>query len=87
KEAIEMVNATAYDLVLMDIQMPDLNGYETTAHLRQLNYNSPIVALSANAYEEDVQASLAMGMNDHITKPYTEEHLFEKIQELMEGKQ
>lgn len=87
KEAIEMVNATAYDLVLMDIQMPDLNGYETTAHLRQLNYNGPIVALSANAYEEDVQASLAMGMNDHITKPYTEEHLFEKIQELMEGKQ
>ena len=87
KEAIEMVNATAYDLVLMDIQMPDLNGYETTAHLRQSNYNGPIVALSANAYEEDVQASLAMGMNDHITKPYTEEHLFEKIQELMEGKQ
>ncbi len=86
EEAIDHVRANTYDLVLMDIQMPDLNGYEATAQLRILHFDGPIVALSANAYEEDVQTSLAMGMNGHINKPYSEEHLFEKIQQLMQGK-
>lgn len=80
KEAIRMVQSNIpYDLVLMDIQMPELDGYETTMELRRLNYTKPILALSANAYSDDVQTSIDSGMNDHLQKPYTEEQLFEMI--------
>lgn len=78
-EAIELVKTNEYDLILMDIQMPVLNGYETTRAVRKLNYTKPIIALSANAYSDDVQNSLNSGMNDHVQKPYTEEELFHKI--------
>jgi signal transduction histidine kinase/CheY-like chemotaxis protein len=83
-EAIELVKANEYDLILMDIQMPVLNGYETTIAVRKLNYTKPIIALSANAYSDDVQNSLNSGMNDHVQKPYTEEQLFHKIARFVE---
>lgn len=79
REAIDLAKANSYDLILMDIQMPELNGYEATIALRKLNFTIPIVALSANAYNEDVQNSLDSGMNDHIAKPYSEQLLFQKI--------
>ena len=79
EQAISLVPVNNFDLILMDIQMPELNGYETAGELRRLNFQKPIIALSANAYDEDVQRSLSSGMNDHIKKPYSEEHLFEKI--------
>jgi hypothetical protein len=78
-EAINMVKANDYDIVLMDIQMPELDGYQTTRALRKMNYAKPIVALSANAYSEDVENSLNSGMNDHMQKPFTEKQLFQKI--------
>jgi signal transduction histidine kinase/CheY-like chemotaxis protein len=78
-EAIDLIKTHSYDLVLMDIQMPELDGYETTMAMRKMNYTRPIVALSANAYSDDVQKSINSGMNDHIQKPYTEEQLFRKI--------
>ena len=84
EEAISLIPANDFDLILMDIQMPELNGYETAGELRRLNYQKPIIALSANAYEEDVQKSLSFGMNDHIKKPYSEEHLFEKVSHFLE---
>jgi signal transduction histidine kinase/CheY-like chemotaxis protein len=83
-DAISLVKLNKYDLVLMDIQMPELNGYETAEELRKLNFNKPILALSANAYQEDVDKSLASGMNDHIKKPYTEEQLFDKVSKFEE---
>ena len=60
-----------YDFVLMDIQMPVMNGYEATAEIRKLYPDAklPIIALSANAFEEDRQKSIAAGMNDHVAKP------------------
>ena len=60
-----------YDFVLMDIQMPVMNGYEATVEIRKLYPDSslPIIALSANAFEEDRQKSIAAGMNDHVAKP------------------
>jgi CheY-like chemotaxis protein len=64
--------------------MPELDGYETTMAMRRMNYTKPIVALSANAYSDDVQKSLNSGMNDHIQKPYTEEQLFHKIVRFVE---
>lgn len=78
-DGIELIKRTHYDMVLMDIQMPGLNGYEAAALIRNMNYTMPILALSANGYEEDIQKSLASGMNGHIVKPYSESHLFEIV--------
>ena len=68
-----------YDVVLMDIQMPVLNGYEATKKIRGLDTEYakrlPIIAMSANAYEEDVRESLASGMNGHIAKPFDPQEL------------
>ena len=60
-----------YDCILMDIQMPIMNGYEAAKAIRKLYPESylPIIALSANAFQEDKDASMASGMNDHIAKP------------------
>ena len=62
-----------YDLVFMDIQMPNMNGYEATAAIRALDRPdaaaTPIVAMTANAYKEDVDMALASGMNEHLSKP------------------
>jgi len=62
-------NRSKYQLILMDIQMPILDGYEATKKIRELDPNVPIVALSANVMKEDIEKSLSAGMNDHIGKP------------------
>ena len=62
-----------YDLILMDIQMPVMDGYETTCAIRALSHPDaqtiPIIAMTANAYQEDIDISFAAGMNGHLTKP------------------
>ena len=70
-----------YDFILMDIQMPVMNGYEATAKIRQLPDGNeiPIIALSANAFKEDIERSLAAGMNAHAVKPIDIKVLFETI--------
>ena len=71
REAVEAVMAhpDAYDLVLMDVMMPVMDGYEATRTLRQQGMTLPIIAMTANAFAEDVQRSAEAGMNDHIAKP------------------
>jgi signal transduction histidine kinase/ActR/RegA family two-component response regulator len=78
KQAIALAERTPYALILMDMQMPQLNGVEATRALRQLpGYTqTPILAMTANAFEEDRQACLAAGMNDHIGKPVEPEVLY-----------
>ncbi|TAN51871.1 MAG: response regulator [Methylococcaceae bacterium] len=71
REAVEKVQANAYGLVLMDIQMPEMDGLEATRRIRALDgYRKlPIIAMTAHAISGDREKSLAAGMNDHITKP------------------
>jgi PAS domain S-box-containing protein len=78
-DAIALVKDNDFDLILMDIQMPDMDGYTTTRTIRKLNYTKPIIALSANAYSEHIQSSIDSGMNDHIQKPFNPLHLFKTI--------
>jgi CheY-like chemotaxis protein len=84
-DAIDLVKRTPFSLILMDIQMPGITGYETAAEMRRLHLKMPILALSANGYEDDIRQSMASGMNYHITKPYTELHLFEIVNKYIEG--
>ena len=69
-----------YDLILMDIQMPILNGYDTTAKIRQMENPkkaaTPIVAMTANAFEEDIAMTQKVGMNGFIAKPLDAEKMF-----------
>ena len=68
-----------YDVILMDVQMPVMNGYEATKAIRQLNNGNAtisIIAMTANAFEEDRQAAFKAGMNEHIAKPIDVEKLF-----------
>ncbi len=68
-----------YDMVLMDIQMPEMDGYTATREIRQLDKKIPIVAMTAHAFKEDEMKSLASGMNGHIIKPLDERILLEQV--------
>jgi CheY-like chemotaxis protein len=79
--ALAMAGHALYDLILMDIQMPKLNGMDATRAIRQLaGYaRTPILAMTANAFEEDRVMCLDAGMNDHISKPVDPDLLFETV--------
>ena len=76
-----------YDLILMDIQMPIMDGYEATRQIRKLpnpeTANIPIVAMTANAFEEDRQKALEAGMNEHVSKPIDLASLLEAVKKVL----
>ena len=82
-EALKAVQASNYDLVLMDLHMPNMDGYEAAREIRSLEDSKyktlPIIALSASGMAEVQEKVLAAGMTDFITKPFTPETLFEKL--------
>lgn len=79
KEAVELLNEDEFDIILMDIQMPDMDGLEATAHIRQQAIETPIIALTANAVKEELEAYLTLGFTDYITKPFEESALLDKL--------
>lgn len=89
KAALEMVSATQYDLVLMDIQMPVMDGYEATRRIRKLpnqeRSSIPIIAMTAHAYAEEQNKCIQAGMNDFIPKPFQPEELRQKLSRVASG--
>jgi len=90
KHAVEMLQQAEigyYDVILMDIQMPNLNGYEATLAIRQLSdkekANIPIIAMTANAFEEDSRHAIEVGMNGHLSKPIDVNELVKTISQLV----
>lgn len=83
KIAIEKLQTTKFDIVLMDLQMPEMNGFEATEVIRKkLNSNIPIIALTEDVTETDLAQCKAVGINDHVAKPIDERLLYNKIVEL-----
>ncbi|MBL7542722.1 MAG: response regulator [Bdellovibrionaceae bacterium] len=78
-EALEKLNHNSYDVVLMDIQMPNLDGYETTQILRRQGLRTPIIALTAHALKEERDRALNMGFDDYLTKPLNVRLLVEML--------
>ena len=86
KIAVEMLKKSKpgyYQLILMDVQMPEMDGYAATREIRSLEDEGlssiPIIAMTANAFEEDKQEALKSGMNGHIAKPIDIKNLFETL--------
>lgn len=84
KEAYDIIASEKYfDAVLMDIRMPVMNGYDATRNIRGLDseyaHNVPIIAMTANAFDEDVQMSIQTGMNDHISKPLNADTMYKAL--------
>ena len=89
-EAVEKMKSASqdyYDIILMDIQMPQMDGYEATRQIRALEDNEkagiPIVAVTANAFEEDRQIAMEAGMNGHLAKPYDVPDIMKTLKELL----
>ncbi len=83
-EAISKVSILPFDLILMDIQMPVMDGIECTRKIREeLKLHTPIIALTANAFKKDVETYLSLGMNNYVAKPFEEKVLHDIIQETL----
>lgn len=86
KECLDIIQksqAGYYSVILMDIQMPIMNGYEATRAIRSMGNDIPIIALTANAFEEDKIAAKEAGMNSHIAKPFNLDVLKQMVAEMM----
>ncbi|WP_430812117.1 MULTISPECIES: response regulator [unclassified Carboxylicivirga] len=83
KEALDKFGKVKYDLILMDVQMPIMDGFKATEKIRQIEQSTgthtPIIAVTANAFPEDKEKCLASGMDDYISKPFQPEDLISKI--------
>ena len=86
KEALEIFKNNNYDLILMDIMLPEMNGYEITIEIRKFeklnNITNPvaIIALTANTYENDKEKCLSVGMNEYLSKPFSAQQLIKTIE-------
>jgi two-component system, sensor histidine kinase and response regulator len=91
REAVEKFTAspTQYDLILMDLQMPEMDGYEAARNIREIERETarkpvPIVAMTANVFKEDIERCLSAGMNDHVGKPLDIKVLMKKLRKYLQ---
>jgi CheY-like chemotaxis protein len=89
KEALDKFGSAKYDVILMDIQMPIMNGIVTTKKIRSIekstNTHTPIIAITANALLGDKEECLAAGMDDYISKPFQIETLINKMEQQLDS--
>jgi CheY-like chemotaxis protein len=76
QEAVDMFEKDKYELIIMDLQMPVMDGYEATRVIRNIDKNIPIIALTANAMKEEMEKTKSVGINEHLIKPLNMEKLF-----------
>jgi CheY-like chemotaxis protein len=83
-------NPDRYDMIFMDVQMPEVDGYEATRRIRALDIDEakkiPIIAMTANVFREDIENCLAAGMNDHVGKPLDMEEVLKKLRRYLPKK-
>jgi signal transduction histidine kinase len=85
KITVEKVAANQYDIILMDLQMPEVTGYQATEVIRKTGNTIKIMAMTADALKTDTDKCFAIGMNDYISKPFEEEDLIRKIYKHVKG--
>jgi PAS domain S-box-containing protein len=85
-EAVAQAGLDGFDLVLMDLQMPGVDGYEACSRLRALGVSSPIIALTGNAFEEDRDRCLASGFNQYAVKPIPRDQLLQLCEDALKGR-
>lgn len=84
-EALEAVRTDNFDLILMDLMLPGMNGYEITTEIRKFEKETgaekqiPIIAITANTLDNDRERCMNVGMNEYLSKPFTAEQLIDKI--------
>ncbi len=89
RDALEEVKSNSLDLILMDIMLPEMNGFEITAEIRKwekskgLNKGIPIIALTANTLDNDKEKCLQAGMDDFLPKPFSAEELYAVIEQFL----
>ncbi|MBR1388057.1 MAG: response regulator [Prevotella sp.] len=83
KEAVEMVEKGGFDIVLMDIKMPIMDGLEATKAIKERHPDLPIVALTANAFDSDRQLALKSGCNDFLSKPVSSDLCIKTIKKFI----
>jgi two-component system OmpR family response regulator len=89
REAIRRVDSEPFDLVILDIMMPDIDGYEVLAHIRgqEATRNLPVVFLTARSSQEDIEKGLRMGANQYVTKPFSGAELVRTVKILLQERQ
>lgn len=83
QEAVEMVKNNSYDIVLMDIKMPVMNGLEATKAIKEIQPELPVVALTANAFDSDRQLALEAGCDDFLSKPVSSDLCLQTIKNFL----
>lgn len=90
KEAFEIFKKNTYDLILMDIMLPEMNGYEITTEIRKFEKLNKIekpvtiIALTANTYENDKEKCFNVGMNEYLSKPFSAQQLIKTIEKYIQ---
>ncbi len=83
KEAVELIDNGGYDLVLMDIKMPIMDGLEATAEIKEKHPDFPVIALTANAFDSDRQLAMKAGCDDFLSKPVSSEKCLATIEKFI----